>query len=234
MMTTTQQDKPGGKPRQRSRKSEQRKQKGEQRNSPARNRQDEDQVQPMVASNDAEAVETAAAAEVETAAAAKVETAVETAAVESTAVDTMAAIETMASIEMAAVETAPVETMAAAIEMVAAAEVPLVGEVLPPVMPATGVAEPLEVVSLQTIVNAYADYARTSFLESRSFVEKFAGVRSFEKAVELQNEFARQAFAKFATESQKIYGLYGRWVRQNLKPWEITAAKLTEVRRQSW
>jgi hypothetical protein len=59
-MTTTRQDKPGGKPRQRNRKGEQRKQKGEQRNSPARNPQGQDQVRPMIATTDDAAAETAA------------------------------------------------------------------------------------------------------------------------------------------------------------------------------
>jgi Phasin protein len=220
MMTTTQQDKPGGKPRQRNRKGEQRKQKGEQRNSPARNPQGQDQVRPMIASTDAAAAETMAAPVVETAmtAAEEVETPVAAAEV----AETEAALEMVeAEASAALVETSP-------------AEVPLVGEVLPPVPTATGAAEPVETVSLQAIANAYAEYVRTSLQESRSLVEKLMAVRSLDRAIELQSEFARGAYTNFVAESQKICGLYGRWVRQIFRPWEVAAAKLTQGGRQPW
>jgi hypothetical protein len=218
MMTTTQQDKPGGKPRQRNRKGEQRKQKGEQRNSPARNPQGQDQVRPMIASTDDAAAETAAPV---------VETPV--AAVE--------VVETAAALEMveAAAPAEVVETEApAALVETSPTEVALVGEVLPPVPTATGATEPVESVSLQTIADAYAEYARTSMQESRSLVEKLMAVRSLDRAIELQSEFARGAYSNFVAESQKICGLYGRWVRQIFRPWEVAAAKLTQGARQPW
>jgi hypothetical protein len=193
MMTTTQQDKPGGKPRQRSRKADQRRPKGEQRDSPARDLRDEDQIRPMAASEDAPAIE--------------------------------------AVVDVPAMETV---TDVAAFEAPAPVETPLVGEVLPPVTTTTGVAGTADVIGLQTIANAYADYARTSLQESRSFVEKFMGVRTFDKAIELQGEFARQAYANFVAESQKICGLYSRWALQILWPWEIAATRLTGGRPQSW
>jgi hypothetical protein len=228
MMTTTQQDKPGGKPRQRNRKGEQRKQKGEQRNSPARNPQ-QDQVRPTIASSDDAAVETMAAA--------AAETAMSAAEVVETPVAAAEMVETEAALEMVEAK-APaemVETQApAALVETLAAEVALVGEVLPPVPTATGAAEGVESVSLQTIANAYAEYARTSLQESRSLVEKLMAVRSLDRAIELQSEFARGAYTNFVAESQKICGLYGRWVRQIFRPWEVAAAKLTQGGRQPW
>ena len=217
-MTTTQQDKPGGKPRQRNRKGEQRKQKGEQRNSPARNPQGQDQVRPMIASTDDAAAETAAPV-------------VETPVAAAEAVETAAALE---MVEAAApAEVVETEAPAALVET-SPAEVALVGEVLLPVPTATGAAEPVESVSLQTIANAYAEYARTSMQESRSLVEKLMAVRSLDRAIELQGEFARLAFANFVAESQKICGLYTRLARQIFKPWESASAKLTGAGRRAW
>ena len=89
--------------------------------------------------------------------------------------------------------------------------------------------EPVDSVSLQTIANALADYARTSLQDSGSFIEKFMRVRSFDKAIELQNEFARQACSNFIAESQKVCVLYARWARQAFRPWEVAAAKLTQA-----
>jgi hypothetical protein len=70
--------------------------------------------------------------------------------------------------------------------------------------------------------------------ESRSLVEKLMAVRSLDRAIELQSEFARGAYTNFVAESQKICGLYGRWVRQIFRPWEVAAAKLTQGGRQLW
>jgi len=45
----------------------------------------------------------------------------------------------------------------------------------------------------QAIAVAYGDYTKKSFEDTRSFVEKLSGVKSFEKAVEIQTEFAKTA-----------------------------------------
>ena len=86
-------------------------------------------------------------------------------------------------------------------------------------------------VGIQTIANAYEDYAKRSLQESRSFVEKLMGVRSFDKAIEVQTEFARQAYVNFVTESQKICELYNELARQIFRPWERFAADVTQTGR---
>jgi len=80
-------------------------------------------------------------------------------------------------------------------------------------------AEPAAV-SLQTIARAYGDYTRKSLEETRSYVEKLRDVRSFDKAVEVQTEFAKQAFERFVAGSQKIYGLHKELAKQALNPME--------------
>ncbi len=110
----------------------------------------------------------------------------------------------------------------------AAAPAPLVGEVLPPDVLAIGAAAAVDTypISLQTIANAYAGYTIKSIEESRCFVEKLIGVRSFDKAIEVQSEFARQVCANFVTESQRMGELYGALARQIFWPWERFAARL--------
>jgi len=78
-------------------------------------------------------------------------------------------------------------------------------------------------IDLQTIATAYSDYTRKSFEQTKSFVEKLSGVRSLDKAIEVQTEFARQAYETFVTESQKIRGFYSGLARQNF---ERTFAKV--------
>ena len=83
-----------------------------------------------------------------------------------------------------------------------------------------------ETVSYQTIANAYCSYTLQSLDDTRSFFEKFAGVRSLDKAFALQTEFAKQAYEGFATESQKILTLHGRLANQRLKRWEDLVARM--------
>jgi hypothetical protein len=111
-------------------------------------------------------------------------------------------------------------------------EAPLVGEVLPPIS-ATALAD-RGPVTIRTIAAAYGDYTTRSFEEGTSFVGKLMGVRSFDKAIEVQTEFARQAYANFFAQSQRIYELYGELAKQAFRPWERFAAKLTQGGRQIW
>jgi hypothetical protein len=86
-------------------------------------------------------------------------------------------------------------------------------------------------VSIQTIANAYVDYTRKSLQESRSFVEKLMGVRSFDNAIEVQADFTRQALANFVAGSQKICELYGKLATQMVRPWEGPAANVAQAGR---
>jgi hypothetical protein len=81
-------------------------------------------------------------------------------------------------------------------------------------------------ISIQTIANAYRDYTKKSFQETGSFVEKLMAVRSFDQAIEVQTEFARQAYANFVAESQKICELHTELARQIIfRPWQGFAAR---------
>src|ERR1700731_1417473 len=82
-------------------------------------------------------------------------------------------------------------------------------------------------VSMQTIANAYGDFTMKSLEETRSFVEKLTGVRSLDKAMEVQTEFAKQACQTFVAESEKIRGLHRELAKQIFKPLESIIAKST-------
>jgi Phasin protein len=109
------------------------------------------------------------------------------------------------------------------------ADEPSIGEVAPAEAPSiVAVAQPDDYpVSSQTIANAYRDYTWRSFQETASFVETLMGVRSFDKAIEVQAEFARRAFASFVVESQKICELYNELAKQIFWPRESFAARIT-------
>jgi len=71
-------------------------------------------------------------------------------------------------------------------------------------------------VGLQTIASAYRDYTKKSFADAQCFVEKLSGARSLDKALEVQTEFAKQAYETFMADSWKIRALSGELVRQTL------------------
>lgn len=201
-MSTTHKDKPRSKPRQRNRKAVQRGQKPDQQQ-----KRDEDRIGAMAASTDT--LTNGAAA--------------------------------------------PVELPSSGAP--APADVPSIGEVAPADAPPIGAAAPVDLpssgpgpadapsigavapadncpVSIQTIANAYRDYTKKSLQETGSFVEKLMAVRSVDKAIEVQTEFARQAYANFVAESQKIGELYSELAKQIIfRPWEGFAAKVTQTGR---
>jgi phasin family protein len=80
---------------------------------------------------------------------------------------------------------------------------------------------------IQAIASAYGDYTKKSFEDTKSFVEKLSGVKSLDKAIEAQTEFAKSAYESFVAESQKIAGLYTDLAKQSIKPIEGMVAKFT-------
>lgn len=77
----------------------------------------------------------------------------------------------------------------------------------------------------QAIAAAYGDFTKKSFEDTKSFVEKLSGVKSLDKAVEAQTEYAKTAYENFVAESQKIAGLYTDLAKQTFKPLEGLVAK---------
>jgi phasin family protein len=80
---------------------------------------------------------------------------------------------------------------------------------------------------IQTIATAYGDYTKKSFEDTKSYVEKLSGVKSLDKAIEVQTEFAKSACETFVAESQKIAGLYTDLAKQTFKPFEGMVAKFS-------
>jgi len=118
-------------------------------------------------------------------------------------------------------------------ETVASTDASTIGAVALADAPSIGAVAPADnfPVSIQTIANAYGDYTKKSLQDTRSFVEKLMGVRSLDKAIEIQTEFARQAYGTFVSESQKICELYSELAKQIFKPMEGFVAKVTQAGR---
>ena len=79
----------------------------------------------------------------------------------------------------------------------------------------------------QTLAVEFADYARKSFEQSTSTIEKLMGARSFERAVEVQSEFAKSAYEGFVSQATKFGEMYADLAKEAYKPFEGYAAKVS-------
>jgi hypothetical protein len=108
-------------------------------------------------------------------------------------------------------------------------EVALSGEVLPP--DAANTTAPSNAVNLQTVAQAYGDYTRKSWQAGRFLVERLITVRTFDEAIEIQSEFAKQAYVNFVAQSERICELYGELAKQFFRPFEKFATERTRIGR---
>jgi hypothetical protein len=83
--------------------------------------------------------------------------------------------------------------------------------------------------NMQAIATAYTDYAKKSYEEGAAFLEKLAGVRSIDKALEVQTDYAKTAYETFVAESTKIGELYKDIAKETYKPFEGFMAKMPKV-----
>ncbi len=70
---------------------------------------------------------------------------------------------------------------------------------------------------LHAIATAYGDYTKQSFEDTKLFVERLSAVKSVDKAIELQTEYAKSTFQTFMAQSQKIAALYRELAMQSYK-----------------
>ena len=77
----------------------------------------------------------------------------------------------------------------------------------------------------QAIAVEVADYSKKAFEDSTAALEKLFGVKSFEKAIELQTEYAKTSYEGFVARASKIGELYADLAKETYKPFETLMAK---------
>ena len=70
-----------------------------------------------------------------------------------------------------------------------------------------------------------ADYSKKAFEDGTAALEKMFGVKSFEKAIEVQTEYAKMAYEGLVAEATKIGELYADLAKETYKPFETLMAK---------
>ena len=77
----------------------------------------------------------------------------------------------------------------------------------------------------QTIAVEIADYSKKSFEQGAATLEKLFGVKSFDKAFEVQSDYAKSAYEGFVAEASKLGELYADFAKEAYKPFEAALAR---------
>ncbi|MET0873875.1 MAG: phasin family protein [Pseudolabrys sp.] len=77
----------------------------------------------------------------------------------------------------------------------------------------------------QAIAVEVADYSKKAFEDGSAALEKLFGVKSFDKAIEVQTEYAKTAYEGFVAKASKIGELYADLAKETYKPFESLFAK---------
>ncbi len=78
---------------------------------------------------------------------------------------------------------------------------------------------------LQAIATETTEYSKRSLESTSAFVEKLAGVKSIDTAIQLQSEFAKAQFEGFMAQANKMGELYKSLTKEAFKPMETAMAQ---------
>jgi hypothetical protein len=78
----------------------------------------------------------------------------------------------------------------------------------------------------QAIAVEVVDYSKKSFEDGAAMLEKLFGVKSLDKAIELQSEYAKIAYEGFVAKASKIGEMYADLAKETYKPYEAMLAKV--------
>jgi hypothetical protein len=79
--------------------------------------------------------------------------------------------------------------------------------------------------SLQALAADSADFSRRSFEASASTLERLAGARSLDKAMEIQADYARSAYEALVAQSARLGDAFTDLAKETTKPFEGLLAK---------
>lgn len=77
----------------------------------------------------------------------------------------------------------------------------------------------------QAIAVEVVDYSKKAVEDGTAAVEKLFGVKSLDKAVEVQTEYARSAYEGFVAKASRLGELYADLAKEAYKPYETLLAK---------
>ena len=82
----------------------------------------------------------------------------------------------------------------------------------------------------QAVATEMADYSKRSFENSTKAMEKLFGVKSLDKAIEVQSEYAKSIFEDYTAQVTKLGQLYTDMAKEAFKPFEAQVAKTSPAK----
>ena len=79
---------------------------------------------------------------------------------------------------------------------------------------------------IQTIAQEAADFSRKSFEKGSAAFEQATTAKSFDKVIELQQNFAKESYETLVTQMTKFNELYLNAAKEAYKPFESSLAAL--------
>ncbi|WP_026606069.1 phasin family protein [Methylocapsa acidiphila] len=80
--------------------------------------------------------------------------------------------------------------------------------------------------SWQTIAAEATEYSKKSLENSSAFLEKLLGAKSFESAIQIQSEYAKNSYAGFIAQATKLGEIYSNLAKEAFKPIETAISKV--------
>jgi hypothetical protein len=77
----------------------------------------------------------------------------------------------------------------------------------------------------QAIATEIADYSKRSFEHGAKTMENLLGVKSLDKAVEVQSEYAKAVYEGYVAHATKLGQLYADLAKEAFKPYEAWSRK---------
>ncbi len=77
---------------------------------------------------------------------------------------------------------------------------------------------------MQAIAQEVADYSRKSMELGQGAIEKATAARSFERVIEVQQGYAKEAYESFVAQATKLGEMYSAAAKEAYKPYESTFA----------
>jgi hypothetical protein len=84
--------------------------------------------------------------------------------------------------------------------------------------------------SLQAIAVEMADFSKKVFEQGTAATEKLIGAKSLDKAIEVQSDYAKNAYESFVAEATKLGELYADLAKEAYKPFETHFGKVGSLK----
>jgi hypothetical protein len=82
----------------------------------------------------------------------------------------------------------------------------------------------------QVIATEVTEYLKRSFENGAKAMEKLAGVKSLDKAIEVQSEYAKATCEGYAAQATKLGEIYADLAKEAFKPYEAFVANATPAK----